>query len=90
MDKQSLITRPATRDKYINHLENHILPRWRDVHCAIFVRRKFSTRFSRSVHPGTPWLTVPDVIERDCAQGPGMGDLSGQLLQSDAPRGETR
>lgn len=55
--QQSLIA-ASTRDKYINHLENHILPRWRDVRLCDFRAKEILDWLQQKC---TSWYTMADV-----------------------------
>ena len=48
----------STHSKYISHLENHILPRWKDTRLGRVADKRNRGLAPDNVHiPGTPWTT---------------------------------
>ena len=80
---RSLIAK-STRAKYINHLENHVIPRWKGTRLAEFKSKDVLDWLMTECDSWYMNGRLAQHHERNILEGPGLGNPAGHFRQPDA------
>jgi len=76
----------STRAKYLNHLDNHIMPRWKDTRIAEFRTKDVLDWLQCECESWHTMADLRNIMSGVFHQSAGVGNSAGHVRQPDAPR----